>query len=139
MRKSNRGFTLIELLVVMAIIIILAGLLMPALGRAREQARKTTCASNLKQIGAALEMYTADNNEKYPPANGLQAALMASPTYIDDSQVFSCPSSTATTSVYQYGYLPSAGTASKAVIITCQGHAGTGGVYLYKGGNVKIR
>ncbi|MFA5094897.1 MAG: type II secretion system protein [Candidatus Omnitrophota bacterium] len=138
MRRA-KGFTLIELLVVMAIIIILAGLLMPALGRAREQARKTTCASNLKQIGAALEMYTAANNERYPVGNNLQAALMASPTYIDDSQVFSCPSSTSTSSVYSYTAQPSAGTASKTVIVTCQGHAGSGGVYLYKGGNVKIR
>jgi len=138
MRRA-KGFTLIELLVVMAIIIILAGLLMPALGRAREQARKTTCASNLKQIGAALEMYTADNNERYPASGSLQSALMASPTYIDDSQVFSCPSSTSSSSVYSYAAQPTAGASSRTVIVTCQGHAGGGGVYLYKGGNVKIK
>ncbi|MFA5164600.1 MAG: type II secretion system protein [Candidatus Omnitrophota bacterium] len=134
MRKA-KGFTLIELLVVMAIIIILAGLLMPALGRAREQARKTTCANNLKQIGSALMMYTADNNEKYPVAATLQNALTTAPTYIDDTQVFSCPSNSA---AYSYTSAPSATTASTIVIVTCPNH-GTGGVYLYKGGHVRIR
>ena len=56
MRK--RGFTLIELLVVIAIIAILAAILFPVFSRAREQARKATCQSNLKQISNALMMYT---------------------------------------------------------------------------------
>ncbi|MFA5336565.1 MAG: type II secretion system protein [Candidatus Omnitrophota bacterium] len=133
MRKT-KGFTLIELLVVMAIIIILAGLLMPALGRAREQARKTTCANNLKQIGAALMMYTLDNNEQYPPQNNL-AALRAAPTYIDDAAVFTCPSGTA---AYTYAVQPTSGTASTVVIVSCGNHSG-GRVQLYKGGHVKMR
>jgi len=59
MRKSKKfGFTLIELLVVIAIIAILAAILFPVFSRAREQARKTACLSNLKQIGNALLMYT---------------------------------------------------------------------------------
>ena len=133
MRKT-KGFTLIELLVVMAIIIILAGLLMPALGRAREQARKTTCANNLKQIGAALMMYTLDNNEAYPPGNNL-AALRSAPTYIDDPAVFTCPSGT---TAYTYSTQPTSGTASTVVIVSCTNHVG-GRVQLYKGGHVKMR
>jgi prepilin-type N-terminal cleavage/methylation domain-containing protein len=60
MRK--RGFTLVELLVVIAIIAILAGLLLPALARAREMARKANCMSNLKQMGTGLALYMNDAN-----------------------------------------------------------------------------
>lgn len=68
-RKHNNlslGFTLIELLVVIAIIAILAAILFPVFARARENARLTTCRSNLRQIGAALLMYENDSDETYP-------------------------------------------------------------------------
>ncbi len=64
--QRQRGFTLIELLVVIAIIAILASILFPVFARARENARRTSCLSNLKQIGLGLMQYTQDYDERYP-------------------------------------------------------------------------
>jgi len=88
------GFTLIELLVVITIILIIAGLLGPAVQRGRQKARETQCINNVRQIGLACQLYAADNNGLYPtgtPAQ-LQTALA---NYIDDNAVFDCPLTTA--------------------------------------------
>lgn len=72
-RRHQRGFTLIELLVVIAIIAILAAILFPVFARAREAARTSSCLSNTKQLGLALQMYLTDYDQTYPVTH-MQAA-----------------------------------------------------------------
>lgn len=97
---KKRGFTLIELLVVIAIIAILAAILFPVFSRAREQARKTACLSNAKQIGTALMMYAQDWDEMLPnwltPCNGGPSTALAwweqLGAYVKNWEVYKCPS-----------------------------------------------
>lgn len=104
LNSRTQGFTLIELLVVIAIIAILAAILFPVFARARENARRASCQSNLKQIGIGLMQYTQDYDEKLPY---IESGGVATPTsfvsdtllwpdvlqpYIKSTQVFVCPS-----------------------------------------------
>jgi prepilin-type N-terminal cleavage/methylation domain-containing protein/prepilin-type processing-associated H-X9-DG protein len=95
-RNRKSGFTLIELLVVIAIIAILAAILFPVFAQAREKARQTSCASNLKQLSLAAIMYVQDYDETFP--TGLQQDWwdctwyrLVTP-YVKNVQVFRCPS-----------------------------------------------
>lgn len=98
LRKSQHGFTLIELLVVIAIIAILAAILFPVFARARENARRTSCMSNVKQISLGIIQYTQDYDEKMPihygPAGGALFWGNAIFPYVKSNQIFFCPSAT---------------------------------------------
>jgi prepilin-type N-terminal cleavage/methylation domain-containing protein/prepilin-type processing-associated H-X9-DG protein len=92
--RPLKGFTLVELLVVIAIIAILAAILFPVFGRARENARKSSCASNLKQIGLGIQMYSQDYDERMLLAWGVDRwPDHLSRTYIKAANFLYCPSS----------------------------------------------
>ena len=100
MKKHRSVFTLIELLVVIGIIAILAAMLMPALGKAREKANQADCVSQLKQIGTSMIMYSNDQRGRYPSgvntdssghnSNGL--AKLVADEYLQTTRVFVCRS-----------------------------------------------
>ena len=93
--NGKSAFTLIELLVVIAIIAILAAILFPVFARARENARRSSCTSNLKQVGLAILQYTQDYDEKYPLHNGGNATTgfyVIMQPYIKSAQIVQCPS-----------------------------------------------
>lgn len=101
--KSRQAFTLIELLVVIAIIAILAALLLPALGKAKQKAWTTSCNSNLRQVGLAMRMFGDDNNEYYPisgggihwdttdATTGMQSWMQQIAPYAGSTNIFNCP------------------------------------------------
>lgn len=97
--SSRRAFTLIELLVVIAIISILASILFPVFGRARENARRTSCLSNTRQLGMAFQQYFGDHDEQFPLL-GKSGAPQTSwfftlQPYLKSTQMLRCPNDAA--------------------------------------------
>lgn len=100
--QQLKGFTLIELLVVIAIISMLASILFPVFARARENARRASCMSNLKQIGMGMMQYCQDYDEKYPTQSDIgpfpyvttntQNWIKSVYPYVKSWQLFKCPS-----------------------------------------------
>src|SRR4051812_38101473 len=95
---SRLGFTLIELLVVIAIIAILAAILFPVFARARENARRSSCQSNEKQVGLGFKQYIQDYDEKYPLGSGGGGTNVGwaenIQSYLRSTQIYQCPSET---------------------------------------------
>jgi len=109
-RTRSQGFTLIELLVVIAIIAILAAILFPVFQKVRENARRTSCLSNVKQLGLAFTQYNQDADEKnpngvnnfFPGGNGWAGQVYS---FVKSKQVYACPDEAASgTARSSYGY-----------------------------------
>src|ERR1043166_2530858 len=103
-RRFLKGFTLIELLLVVSIIAILSALLMPALQKARAQAKRSACMGNLRQLGLGILMYAGDNNGRMPPANYSWSSQSAA---FSGNQSGSSLTNACLASLYHQGYVSS--------------------------------
>ena len=121
---QKKGFTLIELLVVIAIIAILAAILFPVFAKAREKARQTTCASNMKQLGLAFLQYYQDYDEKFPDSYNAGAGNAGSPdnwadqiySYVKADGIYHCPDDSNSAPSTSYGMNVNLRAQSDAVI-----------------------
>lgn len=131
-RATHRGFTLIELLVVIAIIALLAAILFPVFGRARENARRAGCQSNLKQLGLGIAQYAQDYDEhlmKYQSGSLVWDEVLQ--PYLKSEQIFICPTRKAGgTNSRTYGY-PRVGAASESAY-WLGGDTAAAGIHLSK-------
>ena len=85
-RSLHRGFTLIELLVVIAIVAVLAGLLLPVLGRAKAKAQGISCSNNLRQLTLAWSLYSDDHEGRYVNNHGIEETLLRRQNWVKNVQ-----------------------------------------------------
>ena len=127
--KKRQGFTLIELLVVIAIIALLAAILFPVFSRARENARKTSCSNNVKQLMVGVTQYIQDYDECFPLRDGGGNWPVKLQPYVKSTQVFQCPSDTRKESMgtapndFHTSYIANSATATPATAYGLFGRA----------------
>ncbi len=121
--RVETGFTLIEILVVLAILMALSAILFPVFAGVREQGRRTTCVSNLRQIGAALATYVQDNEGVYPPQSvkaegwpGVKTWTGIVASYAPAAELFRCPSAEIPANLGDTTYVTSRGYAINAAL-----------------------
>ena len=133
--RTSRGFTLIELLVVIAIIAILAGMLLPALGRAKTKAHQIKCTSNLKQMSLAHSMYMSDYNRSVPYDLGTSLWMAKLMDYQGNTHFIRyCPTALEPSKrISRNPANPDYGTADETWIWRTNGNRGYQGSYSYNG------
>jgi len=143
------GFTLIELLVVIAIIAILAAILFPVFARARENARRASCQSNLKQIGLGIMQYTQDYDEKFSPRQTSNVMVGTTLTnevvwhflmqpYVKSNQLFKCPSNTSNGVMRNTGVAGSSTAIPRSYVGVHEGQGEFGGKGVFADGGTAL-
>jgi prepilin-type N-terminal cleavage/methylation domain-containing protein len=88
-QSNSRGFSVVELVVVMGIIAVLAGIMLPGIAQVKENARRSVCSSNMRELGLAMAEYSVDNDEREPVADDWANGIFA---YAETPQIYRCPS-----------------------------------------------